>query len=95
MRITQKDLENLVDRINDITGHDRKPYNHDKPGCNPNAGVYHLDYAYGGVSLDRMSLKQGCTGISTVTTGYDTKKDLYNKIQAILTGLEMSKQVKT
>lgn len=90
-RITQKDLQNLCDRINEETGNKLNPYNHSIPGsgCKPNANVYHLDWAYGGVKLCQMSPKKGYTGSSDVTHGYDTKRELYNKMGAILTGLSM------
>ena len=88
-RISIKDLQEMVDQINDITGHDKDPYDHSKKGCNPNTGTYLIDSAYGGVQLVRMSLTKGCSGQSDITSGFNTKKDLYEKIKGILTGLKM------
>ena len=43
-RISIKDLQEMVDQINDITGHDKDPYDHSKKGCNPNTGTYLIDW---------------------------------------------------
>ncbi len=90
MRITQKDLESLVSEINTLTGNPQEPYDHSKPGCNPNACCYHIDSAYGGVQLVQMSSRQGCTGTRNIT-GRGTKRELYNELKAIVTGIEMAK----
>lgn len=84
-RITQKDLQNLVDRINKATGNKLEPYDSSRPGCNPNPNVYHLNWAYGGVSLDQMMDKG--TGDRSILPGFGTKRELYNKMQAFLAGL--------
>jgi hypothetical protein len=91
-RITQKDLDHLVARINVATGSPMFPYNdHGKgsaPGkrYTPNAHNYHLDYAYGGVKLVRMC-GEG-SGISEISTGgFGTKRELYQWMQAFLAGL--------
>lgn len=60
MRITQKDLEAVVKRINLITKSPLAPYSKDKNGVRKaNIGNYHLSYAYGGVSLQRMDSDGG------------------------------------
>lgn len=89
-RITQKDLEYLVKRINEITG---SPIDYctkvpsGMPIPNTNIGNYHLDYAYGGVKLVRTVNKHG--GITIISTGgYGTKRELYNWISAFLLGLD-------
>jgi len=89
-RTTKSQLESLVEEINARTGHELEPYDHSKPGCNPNAGTYLLDYAYGGVRLSQMSLRKGCTGQSDITQR-GTKTELYYQLKAMLTGLEMQK----
>lgn len=92
-RITQKDLEILVDRINKVTNSpsatctkradDRgSAFGHQYSW---NIDNYHLDYAYGGVKLVRTCNEHG--GISTISTGgYGTKRELYNWMQAFLAG---------
>ena len=86
-RIRQKDLEYLVDRINEATGSPKTTYTKtDKPPYKANIGNYHLDYAYGGVKLVRMVSEGG--GISDISRcGYGTKRELYNWMQAFLAGL--------
>lgn len=92
-RITQKDLERLVMDINTETGMPHAPYTRTaERKIVPSPGCYHLDYAYGGVKLVRMSMEQGCTGISNVSTGgYGTKRELYTWMRAFLEGLTYNK----
>lgn len=78
-RITQRDLEGLVRRLNTIKGYGTYPkYS--------TIGAYCLDGAYGGVSLHRYVNEAG--GVSDVfRCGYVTKRDLYNRISAYLDGM--------
>lgn len=81
-RITQSDLESLVDRINKATDSPTEPYT----GGKGNVGNYHLSYAYGGVKLYRMDNGRG--GVRTISTGgYGTKRELYVWMDAFLTGI--------
>ena len=93
MRITQKDLEAVVSRINRICGTPATPYAMIPDGSfAPNANCYHLSYAYGGVQLVQMSSTIGCTGVRNVLgTGHIPKADLYNRMQSFISGLEVSK----
>lgn len=93
-RITQKDLEKLVARINTLTGSPQKTYEYDRAGRYvPQAGNYHLSYAHGGVKLERMSLTPNCSGISEVSTGgYETKRALYTWMQAFIAGIEAGRR---
>jgi hypothetical protein len=90
-RITQKMLERLVDRINQITGQPETSYTKDKDGrYRANVGNYHLDYAYGGVALEQMSTDGG--GVHSVFgCGHVTKRELYNRLHAFINGLEAEK----
>ena len=88
-RITQKDLEYLVKRINEVTDspleYCTKPSDKNLPIVS-NIGHYHLDYAYGGVKLVRMvNIHGGVTEISR--GGFGTKRELYNWMQAFLAGM--------
>jgi hypothetical protein len=86
MRITQKDLENMVDRINEATNQPMKPWQPYDGKSVANVGNYHLSYAYGGVKLHQMTNEHG--GVRDVlTTGYTTKKDLFNHLNSFLYGL--------
>jgi hypothetical protein len=85
-RITLKDLQKLVDRINTIKGVPLKPWE-DKDGkFAANIGNYHLDGAYGGYALHQMMTTGG--GIKDILTGHMTKRDLYNRMQAFICGCE-------
>ena len=83
MRITQKDLENKIDRLNMIAGFKTPPkYS--------TIGAYCLDYAYGGVQLHRYVNESG--GIHDIfRQGYMTKRELWNLICAYENGLDDAK----
>lgn len=86
-RITEKDLENLVHRINTAAG---TPLTYSTKGGEKfvaNISNYHLDYAYGGVKLVQTVNEGG--GIRNVSTGgYGTKRELYHQLTAYLAGIE-------
>ncbi len=91
-RITQKDLEYQVKRINEKTNSPETPYTRNgkkgkrEAGFTANIGNYHLDYAYGGVKLVRMVSDGG--GITMVSrSGFGTKRELYNWMSAFLAGI--------
>lgn len=89
-RITEKDLQATVDRINRVTGSPTEGYTKDGNKFTANVGHYHLSFAYGGVSLHRMGNIHG--GISDVfRCGHTTKRDLYERMHAFLAGLETAK----
>ena len=85
-RITQKQLEYLVERINEATNSPKASYTETEEGYKANIGNYHLSYAYGGVKLERMCNEHG--GVNTVSTGgYSTKRELYDWMRAFLDGM--------
>lgn len=86
IRITE--LENLVKRINEASGHALEPINNSKPsGTRWNIGTYTLGWAYGGVRLEQIASQGG--GIRVISTvGYGTKRELYNWMQAFLNGMQ-------
>jgi hypothetical protein len=86
-RITQKDLEAVVARINDVTGSPKEAYNLETRTSN--IGNYHLSYAYGGVALHRMHNERG--GIQDIFHGHMPKRELYEKMQAFISGLTARK----
>ncbi len=78
MRITQRDLETKLNRINKIAGFDNPEYS--------TIGAYCLSYAYGGVSLEKYTnLHGGVTDIFNV--GHVPKKELYHLMSAYEAGL--------
>jgi hypothetical protein len=100
MRITDKDLQNLCDRLNIVTRSPMAPYSEVesvgyhkiRDGMCVGALNFHIDSGYSQVSLVRMSGTPGCTGITRIS-GYMTKKELYNWIQAYCAGIEASNNV--
>lgn len=93
-RITDKDLQGMINRLNLLTGMPSAPYAKSEDGTfKPQAGNYHLDYAYGGVSLSRMSLNEGSTGVSKpLNHCYCTKRELYDQIYAFIRGIETQQE---
>jgi len=87
-RITQKQLEYLVGCINEATGSPAVPYCKEAGKLHANIGNYHLDYAYGGVKLVRMTNQGGA--ITCISDGgFGTKRELYNWMQAFIAGMEV------
>ena len=86
-RITINDLQKLVDRINKIKGTPSKPWEDNKDGKYvANIGNYHLDGAYGGYALHQMMNNGG--GIKDIFCGHMTKREIYNRMQAFISGCE-------
>jgi hypothetical protein len=84
-RITEKDLQQIVRVLNSTCGHALENYSKDADGhYKPNPNVYHLDHAYGAVSLDQM-MPTG-TGVRSVLHR-GTKRDLYHRISAMIDGV--------
>lgn len=87
-RITEKHLHGLIARLNDETGN---PDTYRMPNCGPiNVGNYHIDWAYGGCQLVQTSNTSG--GVRNVlSSGFVTKRELYDLICAYLKGIEAGK----
>lgn len=92
--ITQKQLKSIVDRINRQTESPMETWATRPDGrFISNVGNYHLDWAYGRVSLHRMVNELG--GVSDVfRCGHVSKRELANRMWAFLDGLEAAKQAK-
>lgn len=86
MRINNKDLETMTSRINDITNNPKEYSTRIDGKFRSNIGNYHIDSAYGGVSLHQVTNESG--GIRDVfSCGHTTKRDLYDRMQAYCNGL--------
>lgn len=86
-RITQKDLEGMVNEINRLTGSPIATHTKGDDGHYfSNVDNYHLSYAYGGVSLHRFC-NDGGGVITPLGGGYYTKRELYTMLQAYINGL--------
>jgi hypothetical protein len=89
MRITRKDLEAVCERINHVTNSPTEPYARGGIGkYKSNIGCFVISGAYGGYQLQRICNEYG--GVENVLrTGHLPAKDLYNRMQAFLTGLTL------
>lgn len=94
-RVTDKQLEAIVARINKTMGTPETPYKPYDPAvgrAQPNALSYHLSHAYGGVSLHQMSATEGCTGVRDVFgRGHMPKRELAELMWAFLRGVDAVK----
>ena len=85
-RITKQRLQDLLDRINQATGHKLEAWTQDETGRNrANVGTYVLDWAYGGVRLSQLTNEGG--GERDIT-GRGTKRETYYRMHAFLDGLD-------
>ena len=96
-RITKKMLEEQIDYLNEITGMPPAPYALGADGqYHPQAGCYHLSQSYGGVCLHQISMRQGCTGITTpLYQAHEPKRNLFNRLQAFIAGFKSPKEVQS
>lgn len=91
-RITDKDLSRVVARINNLMGTPIESWKlSDVPLCGTsyvaNVGNYHIDSAYGGVSLCQMVNENGGTR-DVLRTGHVSKRELRNLMFAYIEGIE-------
>lgn len=87
-RITEKQLQAVVDRINRTLGTPMAPYAKDTEGnYTPCGNAYLLDMAYGGYSLHQM-MPTGSGERDTLGCGHVTKRDLYDRMHAFLAGID-------
>ena len=76
-RITEKHLKNMLQRINEKAGFPSPNYSE--------VGSYTLDYAYGGVKLEKFDNDKG--GVSSITSGFCPKRETYDLMRAYLSGM--------
>lgn len=81
-RISEKQLDALARRINDVTG---SPVDTWLDGKGSQIGNYHVSAAYGGFGLHRIVNESG--GIRAVTSGYVPKRELWELMRAYLDGI--------
>jgi hypothetical protein len=90
-RITDKDLKILCDRLNTMTNNPLTPWTKNDSGFVANIGNYHIDGAYGGVQLVQMCSDGG--GVrQPLGGGFLTKRELYDRMRAFMTGIERGKK---
>lgn len=87
-RVSVKDLEAIVDRINRMTGSPATSYTKNESGKYvANVGNYHLSEAYGGYALHRMHNESG--GVEDVLRcGHVPKAELQRLLFAFICGIE-------
>ena len=85
-RITERELESVVDRLNRTMGTPATPYVQVDGKFVAQIGNYNLSWAYGGVNLEQIVNEGG--GVRNVFgCGHVTKRDLYDRMQAYLSGI--------
>ena len=90
-RITNAHLKQAVRVINNHLGLPLNPYGKDADGrFKQEPDVFLLDFAYGGVALNRnMPDKgKGSHGVRSVL-GRGSKRELYDRLQAFIAGMEV------
>jgi hypothetical protein len=87
MKITMRDLEGAVKRLNALVKANPAPYTVEGYKVSANVGTYYLSGAYGGHKLERMATSGGGT-CDPLRSGYCSKKELYNLIWSFIYGIE-------
>lgn len=88
-RITERQLQAVVDRINRETKKPNEPYTLVGGEYKANPGNYHLSQQYGGNSLHQMLAGDG--GVRDVFgCGHMPKRELFDLMHAFLAGLSAS-----
>lgn len=91
-RITQKQLEALASSINVATGNNVCSHTKNAEGTyTTNVGNYHLDYAYGGITLHQTVNSSG--GVREIFAGHMPKRELFDRMHAFLAGIGAQKTV--
>jgi hypothetical protein len=86
-QITQTMLQGKIDFLNELTGNPLKPYAMVEGTHRSQIGNYHLSMQYGGYALYR-TVNQG-GGINDIfSRGHGTKRELYERICAYISGIE-------
>ena len=89
-----KQLRDLVDRLNLVTGENLKPYYKTESGVGgfkANVGTYVLDGAYGGWQLARIHNEGGAQSLP-LGESRGTKRETYDRIKAFILGFEAAKK---
>ena len=91
-RITKSMLEKRIDYLNKVTGSPETPYTRRSDGkLYANIGNYHLDSAYGGYSIERMTNSAG--GVSDLfECGHQPIREIYNRLNAFIRGYDQAKR---
>lgn len=89
-RITNKDIKGALDRLNSALGRNVETYSKREDGTyKANIGNFHEYSAYGMVGLHEMFNEGG--GVKS-HGGLGTKRELYERIHAMLDGISLNTQ---
>jgi hypothetical protein len=88
MTITIKQIETLINQINIASGQAVEPYTRTNGKLVANVGTYLISQAYGGCQLQQLVNEGG--GVREITSGYVSKKELFNQLQMFLAGIEVN-----
>jgi hypothetical protein len=93
-RITQRDLEAVCARINrTVNGSELEPWERVDGKLRQVPDAYSISYAYGGAALHRncsVNANGESHGIHDVLGGHMPKRELYERMQAFLRGVEVA-----
>jgi hypothetical protein len=92
-RITDKDLEQLVKELNELTGNPVEPsYLDPELGhYRSNVGHYFIDRGYGGVRLGRITNLGGAMH-AVLSNNYKPKRELWNTMRAFVQGIRYGRE---
>jgi hypothetical protein len=83
--ILKNDLYTSLNRLNSTLGTGSGTVTH-----TPLIGEYLLQQAYGGFQLQQRMNDSG--GVRSISSGYISKREMYTYLQAVLTGINLSRQ---
>lgn len=89
-RITRAHLEHFVNELNVLTNSPLKPYEQVEGKLIGQIGNFHLYGAYGATALHRTMNNGG--GVNEIF-GLSTKRELYDKIRAMISGLQLANEL--
>jgi len=90
-QVTKKDLQAIVDRLNDLTGNPKDYFNKDTNKIN--IGHYCLSGAYGGWQLQQTMNAGGGVNLPLYSS-HIPKRELYEHLYCFLCGINLGKGVK-
>ena len=85
-RITEKQLQALVDSINERMGTPMVPWTRKDGKLVANLGNWHLSWAYGGVTVNEMMNEAG--GVNCPLGLGGPKRELETKLRAFIAGMQ-------
>lgn len=92
-RITEKQLQNRVDYLNELTGSPMEPYSRLPDGTlKANIGNFLIDGAYDGWKLVRMNNKSG--GVEVIIEGYRPRRELLQLLEVYIMGIDFKGKIK-